>query len=398
MSARDWVHRLAERLRDPAVLAGNAEWYPTSLGDGHPGIALLFATLAREDPAWARAAHAHLSAALSLVRPSNSECLFVGMPAVAFAARASAQRPGEYAKLLKAADQRVAAQAERILAADGLRLRAGVAGVPMAVYDVVLGLSGLGRYLLACGPEQEALTERILVHLAAFTRPLQHRGRRVPGWLMPDGQLNLGLAHGIPGPLALLALAYEMGIRIPNHEEAIRTIVEWILARQGHDEHGPYWPAAIPLEYEMHWPSAPLPPTRTAWCYGAPGIARALHLASRALGESSWCDAACAALESALRRPPEQQRLDDATLCHGHAGLARIVGIMAQETGSNALYRAHRHLVSHLIEQADDESPFIWSDRPGFLEGGVGVALTLHEPADSASSRNLPWEAALLLQ
>ncbi|WP_394835735.1 lanthionine synthetase C family protein [Pendulispora rubella] len=398
MSAPAWVHRLAERLRDPASIVPNAEWHPTSLGDGYPGIGLLFASLAGESPEWARAAHAHLSAALSAARPSNSECLFVGIPAVAFAARASVRRPGEYAKLLKAADQRVAAQAERILAADGLRLRAGTAGVPMAVYDVVSGLSGLGRYLLACGPEHEALTERILMHLVALTRPVDHHGQRAPGWLTPDGQLNLGLAHGIPGPLALLALAFEMGIRTPGHEQAIRTIVEWILARQGHDDDGPYWPAAIPLEHEVHSPSAPLPPTRTAWCYGAPGIARALHLASRALGESSWCDAACSALESALRRPPEQQRLDDTSLCHGGAGLARIVGIIAQETGSSALSRAYMHLVSNLIEQANDESPFIWSHRPGFLEGGVGVALTLLGPPERAPARNLPWEAALLLQ
>ena len=108
--------------------------------------------------------------ALPAARRSPSDCLFAGMPSLAFAARSAARRAGEYAKLLSTTDKVVVARAGQILADDEPRVRAGVAGVHMAVYDVIGGLSGLGRYLLACGPEQMDLTTRILRHLVALTR------------------------------------------------------------------------------------------------------------------------------------------------------------------------------------------------------------------------------------
>ena len=40
-----------------------------------------------------------------------------------------------------------------------------------------------------------------------------------PAW--PTGHLNLGMAHGIAGILALLSAAMRVGIRVEGHTEAV---------------------------------------------------------------------------------------------------------------------------------------------------------------------------------
>ncbi|WP_394847634.1 lanthionine synthetase C family protein [Pendulispora brunnea] len=437
-TAQEFVNLLAERLSDPASVAeairakpregaGRAvvHWDPRALADGCPGMALFFGALQGYRPDAPNVAHAYLAAAISSECPSPTDSLFYGVPSVAFAARAVERRPGDYAELLSVADEQVAACAESLLSLDEPRVRSGIAGVPMPIYDVVSGLSGLGRYLLACGEGQRSLTERIMRHLVALTRPVVLRGHSVPGWWTPDshpeGLFDVGLAHGISGPLALLSIAYEKGIRVQGHERAIRTIVEWLLARRGHDEHGPYWPATISTEHEIS-PSAAGPPARAGWCYGAPGVSRALFLASRALKEPQWCDAALDTLCSVLRRPPAQQYIHDATMCHGAAGLTRIVHLMARDAvghaGSDELAAALPGCIANIVARAAPEHPFVWDSqgawgedgsyrsderahRPGYLDGAAGVALTLHaclEPDEDEAHGSLPWDAALLLR
>jgi hypothetical protein len=72
------------------------------------------------------------------------------------------------------------------------------------------------------------LLMQVLVHLVRLTEPIRHDGDLLPGWWCrtgPRGQTvarwrgghgNLGLAHAISGPLALLSTALRRGITVPN--------------------------------------------------------------------------------------------------------------------------------------------------------------------------------------
>ncbi|MEU5777915.1 lanthionine synthetase C family protein [Streptomyces venezuelae] len=433
------VALLAERLTDPVALAAQVAagqtpelaetrslWHPQSLADGHAGVALLLAALAHTDPDSARATHAHLTAAVTGVARPAREGLYAGLPAVAFAARTAVTRPGEYAALLTKLDVQVALLARRLVEEDAPRLAPGAtgtsgmrpAGARMAGYDVVAGLSGLGRLLLAAGPEHRETTELVLTHLVALTHPVtEPGGRTVPGWWtadpilfseplgIPGGHFNVGLAHGIPGPLALLSLAHRAGVRVPGQERAIRTIAEWLLARRSPDGVG--WPNIVPLDAELTAAAGDRPElaeARTGWCYGTPGVARALQLASLALKEPGWNREAVTAVAHACRRGD----FADPTLCHGLAGLTTIVSLMAREPGGEELAALLPGLTTSLAAAAHPSHPFLWPaaapgvgsvvHRPGFLDGAAGAALALHSATNPAAPLGeLPWQAALLL-
>ncbi|MGH3802688.1 MAG: hypothetical protein ACRDTD_21700, partial [Pseudonocardiaceae bacterium] len=82
------------------------------------------------------------------------------------------------------------------------------------------GLTGIGQLLLQRAPGSDALG-RILGYLVRLTEPLRIDGALVPGWWVshdpdpllptPGGHANFGIAHGITGPLALLAHAMRRG-------------------------------------------------------------------------------------------------------------------------------------------------------------------------------------------
>ncbi|MGW1807070.1 lanthionine synthetase LanC family protein [Streptomyces sp. NPDC002078] len=50
--------------------------------------------------------------------------------------------------------------------------------------------------------------------------------RPSPRW--PGGHGNFGLAHGIAGPLALLAMALRHGHAVPGQTQAIIRICDWL--------------------------------------------------------------------------------------------------------------------------------------------------------------------------
>lgn len=408
MSTRAWLAGAVDRLSRPAEVAlGNGDWpyHPMSLADGHSGLAVLFARLSDESPELREAAHEHLATAARSPRP-RVENLFDGLPSLGFAARSIARADGDYQRMLARIDPHVVRLAEMLLAAEETRLREGVPDAKMACYDVVSGLTGLGRYLLACGADVRTVLERVLCYLVRLTDSVRIHGHRVPGWWTsdpavlaepvahPNGHFNLGMAHGIAGPLALLALCHRQDVVVDGHEEAMRRIVAWLLDRRGTDEHGRYWPALVPLEQEMAGDVGSLPPSRVAWCYGAPGVARAVQLAATALKEPTWAEEAMSTLRAAFRRPWTQWGIRDASLCHGSAGVLHAVTLIL---GWDA--DVLPMLYEHLLAQRDGDTLITQPpNRPGLLDGVAGTILALHDHlAPSASPARLPWSAALVL-
>lgn len=398
-------------LDHPPGMPPRSPWSPLSLSDGHPGLALLFAEFAHGDTRYRAHAHAHLAAAGRALVSSPSDGLFAGLPAVAFAARCAQQTPDDYSNLLRPVEERLTAGLRARLTAEAERLDAGMPGMPGPVYDVIGGICGLGRYLLNWAPAAPDLLMEILAYLVRLTDPVSAHGHVVPGWWVrgapslgqqthyPRGHFNLGLAHGIPGVLALLALASEAGAEVEGQSEAITRIAEWVLGRQIDDYR---WPAAIPFDAEavgafVTESSGP------GWCYGTAGVARALFVAGRALDRADWQRTAIHALSGAVR---DTKTMSDFGLCHGWAGLLHIAWRTTLDSGDQALADHLPELVNRIVEGFDSTAPFGYrSDdaggrrgphRAGFLEGAAGIALALHSWA-SGSGPASPWETALML-
>jgi hypothetical protein len=432
------VDAVADRLADPAHVvavtdgpenamhlpSGSASpWRSVVLSDGYPAVSLLFAELGATDPARRPTFHGHLTAALSCPAPPQVPQLFIGAVSLAFAAHTAARGFGGYQTLLSRLDGSIAQQIRSRALLDRDRIHAGEPIGAWNGYDVISGASGVGRYLLARlesgtisdTEEVETALREVLATLVAvaLAADVEVDGLRVPAWWVrhsviaepseTTGHLNLGLAHGVCGPLALLALAWRAGVRVDRQDEAIASIVALLTAHRFTDDAGPGWPMTLGTPAFRHGPQGLR--HREVWCYGAAGVGRSLYLAGCALEKKEWQVEAHAALEAVLR-VTGPAGLHDASLCHGWAGLLQIYWRMLRDTGEPRYAAAADLLAGRVIDAFAPETPFgyrythpsltIGMERPGFLEGAAGIALALN----SYATGTLPatnWDAALLL-
>jgi hypothetical protein len=302
-------------------------------------------------------------------------------------------------------------------------------GVNISEFDVISGLSGVGAYLL-CRRDQPLVAETLLVVIEVLVELLTE-ANGLPRWhtpmrllwdqelkdTYPSGNLNCGLAHGVPGVLAFLSLALQAGIATPGLPEAIARTAHWLCQNRLDDQWGVNWPTAVPLveadsaDSRIIVPgdaeSAPDGTSRCAWCYGSPGIARALWLAGDALGDAHNGDShrqlAVAAMEAVFRRPIPVRRIDSPTFCHGKAGLLEIALRFAHDTGYAMFVNDCRTLAEEVLDCYQPESLLGFRnieyaereiDQPGLLDGAPGVALALLAAATGVEPS---WDRLFLL-
>lgn len=427
--AEEAVATVAERLEDPdrvAAVAGRDDnrdpiygqvmWSPVTLSNGWPGVALFYGELARQDARWLSTAHAHLSRAGETMRSTPHRGMFAGPAAVLTAAHAAAGEAGHYAGLrAKLADW----LATLVLTQLDHERRRERTGVDWFSYDLINGISGSARVLLASaedpvesGPRVQRALAAALDRLVRLAEPITALNHRVPGWWVPpeaqptdrdrldhpEGDFNVGLAHGVPGPLAVLSHAVHAGHEVAGQRVAIERMAEWLLRWKHTDEAGSYWPCRVSFADEVAGPDTMVrPATRTAWCYGSPGVAAGLHAAGTALDRPSWTAESVAALRAALVRDEAEWAVDGPTICHGYAGLLAICNRIGVSTGDAALLDGTRRLVRSVLELADEQAAFVFPhlmryprgantdgrthkavDVAGLLEGAAGVAAALH--------------------
>ncbi len=289
-------------------------------------------------------------------------------------------------------------------------------GVFPESYDAVYGFAGIGRYLLRAAednPEAAAVLRELLTTLVRWSRKPPPEGFWTPPGKarafeledLPEklyGYLTLGLAHGIPGPLALLALAHEARVGVDGLHDAAQALVTELQSAMRVTPWGPDVPYHRFLATDLA-PQASL--SRAAWCYGNPGVARAVQLAARAFGEAEWFRLADSLMISALTRPEEFRQVISPTFCHGEAGLVQLLARFLSDRSEPEprLEQALASRVSRLIESFDENAPFGYrnlergeapTDSPGLLSGAAGVALTLLSLTDPADA---DWDEVLLV-
>lgn len=262
-------------------------------------------------------------------------------------------------------------------------------------YDLTSGLAGLGAYALERWPSPTAAAclERICQRLEELAVP-QEDGlawQTAPWHMRPDqreaypnGMFNLGVAHGVPGLLPVLAQTAAVGAVPETAQRLLREGLAWFFSRQ--------LPAGGEVVFPYAWgPGVEPQPARAGWCYGDPGIAAALWVTARAAGDSGLEAEALRIARTAARRPPETGGILDAGLCHGAAGLGHLFNRLYQATGDPELLAAARawmeralsfwkpgHGVGGFVAWGPDSAGELgWQDDPTLLTGAAGVALCL---------------------
>ncbi|SED90274.1 Lanthionine synthetase C-like protein [Streptomyces sp. 2224.1] len=473
------ARRVAGLLSTPEQVAGAARdacaalppplrqsgWQPASLLTGHPGIALLHTRCARDDDRYAALGHSHLAAAVAAATEAGP----AAVGDLLLPARLHANAHGGYTRLLARCAEVHAAYVRARVAQLVARRREHGPGLAYGDYDAIAGLAGEGRSLLLAADHGDErcvpALDDVLQFLVGISHPVRldgpghpgHPGRpghprrsghpveedgiQVPGWWcapdrylvprdrqeFPRGDFNVGVAHGICGPLALLSLAHRSGHRVPGIPDAIRRMADWVRSIGYTDGHGMQWPGRVafpgrPGEPSRRRSSAQAGArSREGWCYGTSGIAWSLHLAGQALGDHRMTALAEEAIGALALRGHDGPASDDPGLCHGRAGVLHTTVRMAAATGRPALWAAADALARELIANFDERTPFGYTQvlppapsqsassqsaahrvhHPGLLDGATGIALVLADYADArrgaAPAERNGWDAALLM-
>ncbi|TDC97312.1 lanthionine synthetase [Actinomadura sp. 7K507] len=383
---------------DPTGTDPEPEW-GQSLSRGAPGIALLHITRARTGQGTWHTAHQWAAAATRApISAHRRSGLFHGVTAVAYAI-AYADHPG-YTTALHTLDTNIEElTAHRLCAAHARIDRAELPA--LAEYDLISGLTGIGCYLLRRHPD-DAAVRAVLDYLVRLTLPLRppHHDAALPGWWtgndhtdrpsssLPGGHANFGMAHGITGPLALLATALRRGVTVDGHAEAIDRICRWLDTwRQGHGT-TTWWPAQITAQEYRTGRTRQPGPGRPSWCYGTPGLARAQQLAALALDDPHRQRAAEQAILGCITNPRPLAELTGSTLCHGWAGLLLTAARAAADASTGVLTERLLALKTRLAAPTPQPAAQV-----GLLDGAAGIELT-RTAADA--EQPWPWDACLL--
>jgi lantibiotic biosynthesis protein len=285
-------------------------------------------------------------------------------------------------------------------------------------YDLVGGLVGIGVYGLARRdwPGGPALVEAVAARLAEKAEPA---GDGLTLWTpaaelgsgmraeYPAGHANLGVAHGVPGAIALLGSVAGDGAR-----RLREGLTAWMRSVRRRGADGSLYPYAIALDRPG---AAAVPPPardarcRAAWCYGDPGIAAALLRGARACGDAGLEELAVEAGRAAAVRLRDGAGVVDAGLCHGSAGLLHLFNRLYQATGDEAFRAAALRWAAETLAlrgadrgaaEADSVAGFAAYRPqgesvadPGFLTGAAGIGLAL---LAATSDVEPGWDAALL--
>jgi lantibiotic biosynthesis protein len=272
----------------------------------------------------------------------------------------------------------------------------GFAEQPSPLYDLISGHVGIAVPVLqriADGrpsPSSEPLASAVLGQLERLAEPMPTGAAwhtpppLLPAWqreVAPDCYYNLGLAHGIPGIIAILARYITAGFEVDRAESLLERAVAYLLS------------VATPTEGARFaaWLPATRPgQSRVAWCYGDLGVSVALMAAATATGRNDWRAEALALAHGMAARSFEQSHVIDTGLCHGAAGVAHLFNRLAQTTGDDDLERAAdtwfaRTLAMRSAEPIagfprgkPEDGSILWEPSLDLLTGAAGVALALH--------------------
>ena len=204
--------------------------------------------------------------------------------------------------------------------------------------------------------------------------------------LTPSGHYNLGVAHGVPALVVILAHAVARGISVDRARRLLEGAITWITLQQSQSGEGARFPAWVASETPER-----LPGSREAWCYGGLGLAVALVRAADVLGGAAWEETALTFARLEATRSAAGSGVTDFCLCHGAGGNAHLYNRLYQATGEKVfLAAAHRGINrvlrgykpseasgGFLFWRAEPGGAWRWHSDDSFLSGSAGVALAL---------------------
>ncbi|MBR8662876.1 lanthionine synthetase C family protein [Bacillus paralicheniformis] len=389
---------------------------PMTLSHGYPSLCILFSNLGVTDNenCWIEYSNRYVQQIVNLINERGifGASLFSGTAGIAFSIRIASMRGLYYSKLQKSLDRFLYDQLDEILT--NLNFKTNY---EMFDYDVMEGLAGIANYLFIIenDPTSEKYLKKILTYFVSLSGYKEFSGEKIPNWhiknefLFSDseketyknGILNVGLSHGIPGPLIILSKAYKRGILVKGHLEAIKRIAyDLVKLKNQYDNN---WGGMIDVQQYFNQECPLRLPTRSAWCYGTPGTAFSLLTAAEALNDRELSEIAKQAMKDLIGN---EQKIFSPSFCHGYAGISYLYKRFYEKTGVQEFDNESKRLKSKTQEFFDFLNPFGYCDIEikdnyklklnsiGLLQGVAGILLSLLSFEENSPSI---WNVAFLL-
>jgi lantibiotic modifying enzyme len=221
----------------------------------------------------------------------------------------------------------------------------------------------------------------------------------------PDGEIsfNMGLAHGVPAIISILAIIHQKGIATERTASLIRESINWVLSTQNAPGVGIVSLYPVLVDKDHHALTGKQ--SRLGWCYGDLGIATMLLNAGKCLGDIGYQQKALEIFHHTLQhRNISNSHVHDACLCHGSAGIMHIYRRAWLQTADPLLLEGANNWLAHTLQMnthADGPAGFrfygkeTYENSYGVLEGiaGIGLALTAALDADTSPA----WDRCILL-
>lgn len=374
---------------------------PVSLSMGYPGMCLLYSSLLDyfpEEEKWAQYRHEYIKELVEIMRIQKIDdiSLFNGLSGIALSIFASSSNRNNYVKLLSSVEEFLTEKLEeKLMSIDNVN-------AVMNDYDTISGLAGVASYLLhdTGFPRREVLLKNILKYFVSMSKEYNYKGVAITKWHLhsnelffeseksefPDGLLNLGVSHGLTGPLIILAKSYKEGIKVDGQKDAINDLLKLVQSLYISEEETGYWKGVYSFK-EIENCKITSGNTRDAWCYGTPGVAWSVLVGADAIENRKIYDFAIQAMK---KRIGKHEEIDAPTFCHGLAGLAYINYCFYLETKEDEFLTEAKAIQLKVLSHYQKQFPFgfqNWEsglttekekmDSIGLLEGSIGIVLVL---------------------
>ena len=428
----DICYDIAQKLKSPEkvslmmkeqILNGSFtnEWPEFSFGWGLPGIICFYGMMDSnfENEGWDDVAHCYIKYLKEHLVEDLDISLFHGLAGVSLAVYICSSNGKKYAKMLSKLDELLTRGVrERFLNRQMVHSNPQLSVSPY-YYNLADGLSGIIGYLLL-RDDLRALNQQCvhnLVTVLSVQRTID--SLEVVPWLVTprtlgycdmgftysDGFYSLKVNHGITGVLGVLSRAALKGINVDGLHELIQTLAQWIRSKQKIKNGLIYWNPLSPREEPLGIEENPVSPGYD-WKMGTLGIAKCLHLASKALRDQELEEYSEGIFLSNLQSFSDWPKSIDTSFFMGKAGLLSIVYHMGKQKKKPVYFEIAKELEEDLKKDYNPSLPFgfqtinfetenkrEWSDSPGLLQGVAGIGLSLLE---AQGRLDMPWSQVLL--
>jgi lantibiotic modifying enzyme len=334
-----------------------------STSGGRSGEALLFLELAHAtgEQRWYDAAEAGVLAAARAL-PTQNGTLYAGLAGFAFVLDRYFRSTGRGSRL-----RETVKGALRELAAGVFDGRTHPEVRKNVKSELISGVAGF--HIAATQLGLADVVERTRPYLEWYVHDVV-----VPGVAHATAAdpVNLGVSHGIAGVLAALALSDSDG----SSRSAALTLAGALLDIPLDDPERPWWPHVYEGPGAATW-------ARTAWCYGNPGVAASLALASARYDELRLLQHALLAMQTVRATGRDAWHIYDDAICHGTSGVALCADTVARAAQDTSLAAFAEQLYDEAAAHFDERLRFgyraellgKWFDDASLLTGACGIAV-----------------------